>query len=93
METCDAIKRQYDHKAERAKLTPEEYQETFMTMYRQFRQAYDAGVVDCAGKLIDEKTGETINCPERLMLIWVYRCWFCGKYFCPQCARKHFGDR
>jgi len=93
MEQCEATKRDYDHKAERAKLTPEEYNETIMTAQKQFGQAYDAGVVDCAGKITNTETGEIEDCPKRLMLIWVYRCWFCGKYFCEGCARAHFGDR
>ena len=93
MEQCEATKRNYDHKAERAKLSPEQIDGLRRTASAQFGAAYNSGVVDCAGKRKDTETGEITDCPKRLMLVWMYRCWFCGQYFCPACAKEHFGDR
>ena len=93
IDQCEATKREYDFKAERAKQTPEQIQESRQVVFDQTMDANKTGIVDCAGKLKDPKTGRVKDCPKRLMLVWMYRCWFCGRWLCPGCARAHFGDR
>lgn len=73
----------YDHEAERAKQTQEQIDETLQTAYKQYGQAARNQPIDCAG----------IGCERKRLLLYIYRCWFCGKYFCPLCAKIHFGDR
>ena len=95
MKECQATinKGQYDYKAEKANQTPEQRHEVMVSFAKQYSQAFDAGVIDCAGKRKHKETGEIFDCPKRLMLIWMYRCWFCGRWFCPVCAKEHFGER
>lgn len=31
------------------------------------------------------------DCGKKVELIWAYRCYFCGIFFCEHCAGKHFG--
>lgn len=83
MTPCMATTRQYDHAAARAKMSPEEIEEIRIDALRQYRQALKGGPMSCAG----------IDCLRKRLLIHMYRCWFCGRYFCPVCAREHFGDR
>lgn len=37
-------------------------------------------LVDCA------------DCKDTFMLQLLFRCLYCGKYFCGPCAEKHFGE-
>ena len=90
---CEATKHVYDHKAAQAEKTPEEREKIMLTVLEQTRDAERDGVVDCAGEFKDAETGEICRCSKRLMLIWMYRCWFCGKWLCPRCAKAHFGER
>jgi len=73
----------YDHKAARAKMTQSEIDEIEQVVSNQFRQAAKELPIDCAG----------MECERRRLLLYMYRCWFCGRYFCPRCAKTHFGDR
>lgn len=31
------------------------------------------------------------DCGRTLKIIWLYRCLYCGIYFCKECAEHHFG--
>lgn len=73
----------YNHKDEKAKLSQTERWLIIIEVYNQYRQASKELPIDCAG----------IGCERKRRLIHTFRCWFCGRYFCPQCAREHFGDR
>lgn len=35
----------------------------------------------------------TCDCGRRVRLILAYRCYYCGIFFCEECAAKHFGGR
>ena len=83
MEPCIATTRKYNHKAERLKMSKEEVSTIMYIAYKQFKHASNNEPIDCAGD----------NCERRLILIHMFRCWFCGRYFCPVCAKGHFGDR
>ena len=74
---------QYDHAAARANMSPEEIEDIRITGQKQYRQAINGTPINCAG----------IDCLRKRRLINMFRCWFCGCYFCPVCAREHFGDR
>jgi len=51
---------------------------------RQINQARKAGLVECAGELCDR---------SRRVRVWLmFRCLYCGRFFCRRCARQHFGD-
>lgn len=32
----------------------------------------------------------TCQCGVKIPVIWAYRCWYCGVWFCEKCAREHF---
>ena len=80
---CEATKQRYDHTAVREKMAPDEIEKVMRIAYNQYRQAAQNEPIDCAG----------VGCARKRRLIYMYRCWFCGQYFCPVCARIHFGDR
>ena len=80
---CVATTRHYNHKAARAKMTQSEINEIQQVVYHQFTQAMKEQPITCAGT----------ECKRKRILLHMYRCWFCGRYFCPRCARMHFGDR
>lgn len=71
----------YNHKETVANLTPEQYQENLKWAVKSYRQALKETLVTCRG------------CKNNFRLFHLYRCWFCGCYFCSKCARKHFGER
>ncbi|MCF6246899.1 MAG: hypothetical protein L3J69_06005 [Desulfobacula sp.] len=33
------------------------------------------------------------GCEKDFSLLKLFRCFHCGSYFCPNCARDHFGER
>jgi hypothetical protein len=35
----------------------------------------------------------TCGCGKTLPILLAYRCFWCGEWFCPACARDHFGPR
>lgn len=45
---------------------------------RSYCQALKGSAVTCRG------------CREDFPLLMLYRCYHCGSYFCPKCARDHF---
>ena len=83
MEPCIATTRHYDHKAARAKMTDKENHEILLVAYNQYRQAVKGDPINCAG----------VGCERKRRLIHIYRCFFCGRYFCPVCSKEHFGER
>lgn len=49
-----------------------------VTVARQFRQAREGRDIVC-------------GCGKPIQLLWMYRCFYCGEYYCAQCAPEHFG--
>ena len=80
-EICRATSANYDAGAARDKMTDEDRLESLRTVQSQYRQAARGEHIACA------------TCKEKLIPLHMYRCWFCGKYFCPQCSHIHFGNR
>lgn len=93
MKTCEATKMDYDHRAAREKMTQQDVHKLLMTAQKQYQKAYDGENITCAGTLVNSKTNESVPCNRNLPLLNMYRCFFCGAYFCPRCARAHFGSR
>ncbi len=50
-------------------------------MRRQLHQVLDRQPVTCA------------CCEKDFEILHVYRCYYCGLYFCGDCAGQHFGKR
>jgi hypothetical protein len=34
----------------------------------------------------------TCGCGRRVAIECMFRCYFCGIWFCPKCAKEHFGE-
>ena len=83
MEPGLATIQRYDHKAEREKLSFDENFEILVVAKNQYVQAMKDEAIDCAG----------IGCVRRRRLIHMFRCFFCGRYFCGVCSKEHFGNR
>lgn len=49
---------------------------------RQFRELMDQG-----------HASVTCGCGRSIPVRFAYHCYFCGLWFCPACARVHFGER
>jgi rRNA maturation endonuclease Nob1 len=58
-----------------------EYQKNIDWASKSYGEAARSGIVTCRG------------CDNPFPLIKVFRCYHCGSYFCPACARNHFGSR
>ncbi len=71
----------YNHKEAIANLTPEQYQENLNWVAKSYRQALRDELITCK------------SCKNDFKLIALYRCWFCGSYFCRKCSKGHFGER
>jgi hypothetical protein len=83
MVPCSAETAKYDHDAATAKMSDEEKWEILLFAQNQYRQALNNNPIDCAG----------IDRERKRLLIYMFRCFFCGRYFCPQCSKEHFGRR
>jgi hypothetical protein len=59
------------------------------------KQEYEAWMKKMAEQEIEAaKTGKvTCICNITYGLMWLYRCYYCGLWLCPVCAKKHFGKR
>ena len=62
-------------------ITEQDYLENLDWAAKSYQQAMIEGVVKCRG------------CEKKLPLLRLFRCFHCGSYFCPNCARDHFGER
>ena len=71
----------YNHKKAVEDLTPEEYEENLQWVKDSYLQAYTGQKVTCRG------------CNRQFPLYALYRCFFCGSYYCRLCSKEHFGDR
>lgn len=71
----------YDHTKALKNLTDEQSQENFDWMFDSYHRAIKGEPIQCRG------------CWEWLYLWELYRCFFCGSYFCSKCAHEHFGPR
>lgn len=81
MNNCQVKHSKYNHKEIVANLTPEQYQENLKWAYKSYKQAFKGELVTCR------------NCKNKFKLHDLYRCWFCGSYFCRKCGKNHFGSR
>ncbi len=36
---------------------------------------------------------ECFKCKKHLGFMYMYKCYWCGQYFCPACAREHFEQK
>jgi hypothetical protein len=57
-------------------------EECRVIMQRQFRELMNGNSANV-----------TCGCGRTLPVRFAYRCYFCGLWFCPGCARLHFGER
>lgn len=63
-----------------------------LTSADQFREALRIG--KCARSVYANHTGEMLCvCRRRIPIQFMHRCFHCGYYFCPACAKEHFGER
>ena len=42
-------------------------------------------------RLVKDETLLCAECGRAIRMFYAYRCRWCGFYFCPACADKHFG--
>jgi len=70
----------YDHQAKVESLTEEEYNENMKWAFKSFSQATAGKLVTCRG------------CGKDFKLINLFRCYFCGSYFCRKCGKEHFKE-
>ena len=78
---CKAKNSGYNHKKTVANLTPEQKSENLEWAMSGYRDAIKGNLVTCRG------------CKINFKLALLYRCWFCGSYFCSKCSKQHFGSR
>jgi len=71
----------YNHKETVKNLSPEQYRENLNWAVKSYRHAIRDELIVCRG------------CKNYFKLCHLYRCWFCGSYFCSNCSKKHFGER
>lgn len=71
----------YDHMKAVDALSEDEYWENMRWLMKSQRQALDGVLITCRG------------CEEDFKPIALYRCFFCGCYFCARCSVEHFGER
>ena len=62
-------------------ISHEKWEENLEWAAKSYREAYSGEPVTCRG------------CDRKFELIKLFRCFHCGSYFCPHCARAHFGNR
>jgi hypothetical protein len=62
-------------------LSHNEYEKNLEWAAKSYREAFAGEPVTCRG------------CDRKFELIKLFRCFHCGSYFCPHCARAHFGPR
>jgi hypothetical protein len=72
-----------------SKATPEQRQETLELMANQIRVLHDQEKIGVP--LMKAK----IRCGCLKLLPWwvMYRCFYCGVWFCKDCAEQHFGAK
>ena len=80
MAACNGIA--FDNKTASANNTEAERAEILLEAGVQYRAAFRGQLITCAG-----------GCERQQPLINMYRCYFCGRYYCPVCCRDHFGER
>ena len=72
--TCKATTGEYV----RPEKTEKEKEEILTVVQEQYRQAMMEEFINCAG------------CNQERPVLKIYRCFFCGRYYCPTCAHWHF---
>ena len=71
----------YHHQNVVAALSDAQYRENMDWARTSYAYALNGEPVQCRG------------CWDWFDLHMLFRCWFCGSYFCPKCAHAHFGAR
>ena len=71
----------YNHKHTVENLTQEEKDKNLLWVKKSYIQAIKGERITCRG------------CLKDFTLISLYRCFFCGCYFCKSCSTTHFGSR
>ena len=59
----------------------QEYSDNLYWAQKSYRQAIRGELITCRG------------CECKFELLRLFRCYFCGSYFCPGCSKEHFGER
>lgn len=65
----------------------------FKTSQRQLREV--TRIQNSASTIYgDRHTGDILCiCQRRVPIINMFRCYHCGLWLCPICAKEHFGER
>ena len=63
---------------------PENKKEYEAWLEKQYEQLIESNTID--GEI-------TCVCDLTYEIKYLYRCYYCGIWFCPVCAKKHFGKR
>lgn len=71
----------YNHQEALKNLTPQQRQENLEWVKKSYGQAMTGKPVTCRG------------CKKDFKLVMLYRCYFCGSYFCAICGKAHWGSR
>ena len=66
---------------ENIKISGADYLENLDWAAKSFKAAMKGEPVPCRG------------CGKKFPLVRLFRCFNCESYFCPECARAHFGER
>jgi hypothetical protein len=56
------------------------------------RQWSEATVYTAGERVIDAPHHVTCGCGRSMAIECLFRCFFCGVFFCEKCAREHFGE-
>ena len=59
------------------------------------RQEYEVWMQKLSQQTQEAETGKEITCICELsfLVIYMYKCYYCGLWLCATCAKKHFGER
>ena len=59
------------------------------------KQEYEAWLNKCSEQYTQSLQGDVIRCVcgKDFLIQDLYRCFYCGLWFCSLCAIKHFGER
>jgi hypothetical protein len=64
----------------KSNLTPEEKEKKLMVVARQYTEAFKTNFITC-------ECGQKRNTIRN-----IYKCFFCGEWFCQFCGKEHFGE-
>lgn len=64
---------------------------TYRDASRTERVAIQGKQLRAVMRLVKDETFLCAECGQEIRIFYAYRCRWCGFYFCPICADKHFG--